>query len=258
MARRGWAAEKIAIARQLEDLDGKIAQLTRLLTRVEEERSALRAASVRTMEAHEQLLRRVYTEMHTGPIQNLGLALLLFDSTVDSRLADPGALGPNASTALGMIETSLRQAMSEMRAIAAGLRLPDLEHLTLSEALLRVARAHERQTSDTVSVELGDLPDHVPPATGIAICRTVQELLALGSQSAAGVSHHVEARLDRGDVRIEISSQKRSLDPADSAIAMDQSGLEAIGSRIVSIGGTLKPESRPGFGARAVVRLPMR
>ena len=100
----------------------------------------VRTAAERTTTLNERSLRRVSADLHDGPGQTLSLALLRLDSMRD-RAAAGRAPTPEE---LAEVETVLREAMSDMRSIAAGLRLPELASLDARDIAERAVSDHER------------------------------------------------------------------------------------------------------------------
>jgi signal transduction histidine kinase len=115
------------IARQQAELREKVAQLTELLAQNEKLSSRVRAASARTAAFNERFLRRISAELHDCPAQDLAFALLRLDS-IGARSGGSGAADEAArptAEEIGKIEGSLAHALRELRAVTAGLRLPD-------------------------------------------------------------------------------------------------------------------------------------
>jgi signal transduction histidine kinase len=128
---------------QRSELNTQVAQLSELLAqnRSLNERVQRAAASVTTL--NERNLRRIGSELHDGPLQDLGLALLNVDTIMafcETPQKDQSQMGMH--TALDNIQDSLRSAMKEIRSISAGLSLPHLNKLTLEEVATRCARSH--------------------------------------------------------------------------------------------------------------------
>ncbi|CAN0502002.1 unnamed protein product, partial [Phaeothamnion confervicola] len=118
------------IARQQRSMGHQVARLTELLAQNADLDRRVRAASARTSAINERFLRRLSAELHDGPAQDIGLALLQLDHLA----APPSANGdarPVVSTSrspgdLAPIEEALRRAMDGVRTLSAGLMLPQL------------------------------------------------------------------------------------------------------------------------------------
>jgi signal transduction histidine kinase len=142
------------IRRQQAALEMHVAQLTDLLAQNAELHQRVQRAARRTAELNERFLRRISAELHDGPAQDLALALLQLDSLhppPNTSSPTPPHV-PDSGDDLERIESSINHALQELRAIAAGLRLPELEHLSLAEAVNRAVRSHERHTLTEVKL----------------------------------------------------------------------------------------------------------
>ena len=95
-----------------------------------------------------QLGEFIVVALHDGPAQEISLALLRLDPILACCEGDRAATsnGPPDSEHVAVIESSLNNALQELRAISCGLGLPQLGDLTLAETIARVVRAHERRT----------------------------------------------------------------------------------------------------------------
>src|SRR5438094_755017 len=112
-------------------LSSQVSRLTDLLKQNAELHERVRRAAARTTALNERFLRRISAELHDGPAQDIGLALLRLDHVV-ARCEVYHALRSSAhqdSQDLAVIESSLNHAMQEERAISYGLELPHLGNL---------------------------------------------------------------------------------------------------------------------------------
>ena len=146
------------IGRQELALRDQVAQLTELLAQNVELHERVRRAATRTTALNERFLRRISAELHDGPAQELGLALLRLDHVGQPSEAGSDASGQPREEPLEVVQSSLRRALQELRAISAGLGVPQLAKLSLPETVARVVRAHERRTGTKVATTLGALP----------------------------------------------------------------------------------------------------
>ncbi len=147
------------LVRQQEELQDKVVQLTTLLAQNKELHERVRRAATRTTALNERFLRRISAELHDGPAQILSLALLRLDSIIAycAKCLLPNGANRSCQEDLDMIQISLRHALVEMRIIAAGLRLPELENRPLTETFTRVVRTHEQRTETKVLLSLHTL-----------------------------------------------------------------------------------------------------
>jgi signal transduction histidine kinase len=147
---------------QQKELSQRVNQLTEILAQNEELHARVRRASASVARLNEGYLKRIGSELHDGPAQDLGLSILKLDALV-ARLEKPvDATGLEAINGqLTEIEGSLQNALKEMRGIAAGLSIPHLDELNLSETVTRAVRAHERRTGTQVKLEIAPSPNRL-------------------------------------------------------------------------------------------------
>ena len=252
-----WASR--TIVRQRADLNNHVAQLTDLLAQNEELRGRLRHAAASVAELHERLLRRISAELHDGPAQDVGLALLRLDTLTapnaaqqpSSAVSDPGTASVEA------IQGYLRNALHEVRTIAAGFRLQELEDLTLPQTLARVVRAHEQRTGTPVTTILDNLPEQASLPVKITAYRLIQEALNNAFRHAGGLGQQVRVSSDGVDLCVEVSDRGPGIDPTSPADGSVHLGLVGMHERVLSLEGTFRIESAPGQGTKVIAHLPL-
>lgn len=216
----------------------------------------VRGAASRGSELNERFLRRTSAELHDGPAQELSFALLKLDGLLVSAQQARPEVGQRIREAvtLASVQESLAKALREMRQIAAGLRLPDLEPLSLGETLERAVRDHQRRTQSEVKLLLGHLPAQPPLPVKIAVFRLVQESLTNAYRHGWGVDQQVRLDSDETWVRLEVSDGG----PGFSKTEGDEHlGLAGMRERVESLGGAFSLESTPGQGTRVRAVLPL-
>lgn len=246
------------IQRQQNELSAQVGQLKELLEQNQELHERVRRAARRTTALNERFLRRISAELHDGPLQDLGLALLRLDHLLPQ--AEPGAYSFSTdSTGAGdfqTVSTSVRHALQEIRAISTGMGLPELENVTLGETVLRAIRAHERRTGTSVNLTMEGLPDSAPLSVKITVYRIIQEGLSNAYRHAGGASQQVEARGDGDQLRVVISDGGPGFDQAHRKEWDDHLGLAGMRERVESLGGVFHIESELGRGTRVIAELP--
>lgn len=255
------------IERQQRALAGQVGRLTELLDQNTELSERVRGAAARTTALNERFLRRFSAELHDGPAQDIGLALLQLDH-VQASISGNGnghangdvphghGGGGDPERELELVQTSLRRALQEVRDTSAGLLLPHLGDLTLAETIDHAVRSHRRRTGSTVAVAALDLPEQVSLATKIALYRVTQEALTNAWRHADGASQTVVAAGGAGTVEVAISDAGPGFDPATLGASEERLGLLGMRERVESLGGEFVVESLPGDGTRVVARLP--
>ncbi|MCA1666880.1 MAG: sensor histidine kinase [Thermomicrobia bacterium] len=248
------------IVRQQRDVQETITRLTGLLGENEQLHARVRLAATRTTTLNERFLRRLSAEMHDGPAQQLSLALLRLDSVSAYCAAcvrhDPAGREENI-TDLDRIQTSLRHALQEVRAISAGLRLPELSGLTLAATVDRVVRMHERRTGTMVAREHDDVAVDVPLPVKITVYRVIEEALNNAYRHGGGSGQSVGVHTNEGTLHIEIADRGPGFDGIPVTDSDQHLGLVGMRERVESLGGLFSIESEPGQGTRVIVQIPI-
>jgi len=239
------------ISRQQTALQAQVQRLTTLLAQNEELHWRVQRAAARTTALNERFLRRVSAELHDGPAQDLGLALLRLDH-VQGQLGAPvvtpanGAAGP--ADDFEVIGGSLRRAMQEVRAISSGLGLPAMDAWTLEDIVSRVVRTHERRTGTQVSVELDCAAELASLPVKITLYRLVQEALTNAYRHAGGQGQRVVVRCDGYELDVAVLDQGPGFNGAHALDSEEHLGLIGMRERVESLGGQFQVESAPGRG----------
>jgi signal transduction histidine kinase len=242
---------------QQKELSLRVNQLTELLTQNEELHARVRRASASVAQLNEGYLRRVGSELHDGPAQDLGLSILKLGS-LSVRLEkplDPAALA-TINGQLTEIEGSLQSALKEMRGIAAGLSIPHLDDLNLSETVIRAVRAHERRTGTQVQLEIGVIPEQTSLPVKITVYRIIQEALNNAFRHAGGSGQRVEIFSDKKGLQLRISDSGPGFVLPKSKSWDGRLGLGGMRERVISLGGQFRVESTPGQGTIIYAMIP--
>jgi signal transduction histidine kinase len=242
------------ISRQRTTLSEQVTQLQTLLAQNATLHERVRRAAARTTALNERFLRRVSAELHDGPAQELGLALLRLDHAIAH--AGPNGAGPApgappaVAEELEIVQGSLDRAMQEVRAISSGLGLPQMEHWTLAETLSRVVSTHERRTGTKAVVRLDCPTVPVSLPVKITLYRLVQEGLTNAYRHAGGVGQQVTVQCVGDNLAVEISDQGPGFDGSVETGPQQHLGLVGMRERVESLGGVFHVESAPGRGTR--------
>jgi signal transduction histidine kinase len=248
------------INRQRTALSAQVTRQAALLVENEALNERVRRAAARTAALNERALRRVSAELHDGPAQDLGVALLRLDHILarGGVAAPHGAAAPDGEAAdLEFIGTSLRRAMGEIRAISSGLGVPQLENWTLTETLSRVISAHERQTGTKVAVTRDCPREQVALPVKITVYRLVQEGLRNAYRHAGGAGQQVLVHCAGDTLRVEVVDGGPGFDPAATSDSGEHLGLAGMRERVESLGGVFQIESVAGQGTRLRADLPL-
>ena len=248
----------LIIETQRGKLNTQVIQLRDLLDQNSRlnERVQRAAASVTTL--NEQNLRRIGSELHDGPLQELGLALLKVDTVIANCETPQKEQNPNTTfPVLEKIQASLQSAMKEIRTISAGLSLPQLNELRLEEVVNRAVLAHIRRTGTRVDLKLDKLPEKSSMPVKITVYRLLQEALNNAYQHAGGIGQEVTVRRENGSLLLEVVDHGQGFDTRPDHSSNGQLGLPGMRERVESLGGTFELESVIGKGTRIAVRLPI-
>ena len=246
------------IARQELVLTRQVDELTDLLDQNAELGMRVHSAAERTTTLNERSMRRVSSDLHDGPGQTLSLALLRLDGL--QKRAERG--DPPSADDISAVEDVLREAMTDMRTVAAGLRLPELAPMGVRDVALRAAEDHERRSGTHVVLSVRDVPDEVPLPVKIALFRALQE--SLSNATRHGQSSTVQVGLVGLTAVRPDALSSLELTVSDDGIGFDAAsfgsdaglGLAGIREQAEILGGSFAIDSTPGAGTRLVVRWP--
>ncbi len=234
-------------------LNDQVSRLTELLSQNKELHDRVRRAAASVATLNERFLRRIGSELHDGPAQDLGLILLKLDALIDR--CERAQLEPLPVDELAGIQSSLQNALKEIRAISTGLSLPQLAELSLQETVIRAVRAHERRTGSRAELDLAPVPEQAALPVKITIYRVLQEALNNAYRHAEGTNQQIKVFMDGDLLVIEVSDQGSGFVIKPPAVINGHLGLAGMRERVESLGGYFAVESEIGKGTRVVARL---
>ncbi len=235
------------IRRQQSELQRRLDQNLRLHERV-------RQAAGRSTALNEQALRRISADLHDGPGQALALALLRLDALQTHCEGNPCCARTTAD--FMTVHTAVRDALSELRAISAGLRLPELERLSVTEVAARAVEDHQRRTGEHLEVHVEDLPAQAPLPVKIALLRTLQEALSNATRHGQGKDVRVDLSSQSDALRLCVSDAGPGFDP-QSVDRSGRLGIAGMRERAELLGGSFEIQSAAGAGASVKVSWPL-
>lgn len=247
----------LLILRQANSLEAQLFETSRLLQQNQSLQSRLIEAQRQTHDHSDQFLRRIGADLHDGPAQLLSVALLRLNE-LDPGVQPPRLEPANPSEALSTIRNATSSALQEIRNISTGLSLPQLDHLTLQQTILRAVADHQRLTKTGVTVEAGDLPLDVPLAIRTCIYRCIQEGLSNAFRHGGAVDQHVTASIEGERIKICISDKGAGFEPANVSVREGALGLAGLRHRVESLGGTFKLIAAPGSGTSVFCLIPLK
>ena len=154
------------------------------------------------------------------------------------------------------IESALQDALRDMRAIAAGLRMPELAELDVRDVASRAVSDHIRRTGSPVTVTLDDAPDQVALPVKIALYRAIQELLSNAFRHGRGADVRLRVEADDRFLALQVSDSGPGFDPQDLA-TVPGLGLAGMHEQAELLGGDFEISSTPGVGTETRVRWPL-
>jgi signal transduction histidine kinase len=216
----------------------------------------VKRAAERATALNENFLQRLSADLHDGPGQDLGFALMQLQ-TVGAACGGEGA--QCAASSLAPVQAAVQSALTDLRAISADLQLPDIHHLTPTELIARVVRDYETKTSAKVQVDC-DVPNVDASARiKITLCRVLQESLANCYRHAQGKNCHVTVRGNGESLTLEVRDEGPGFQPGTGR-RHGRLGLAGMRERVEVVGGmfTIDSAANQGTTVRAVLPLTSR
>ncbi|WP_428622968.1 sensor histidine kinase [Sedimenticola sp.] len=244
---------------QQRELHSQVQELSDLLAQNRQLHERVQRASNRATEVNERFLRRVSAELHDGPAQSIGFALLRLDAVLDETGNHSSAetLAATNTQDPTIIRGALNDALQEIRNLSAGLALPELGQLSLEQTLERVTRAHRRRTGTEVELTLEKTPGRLRLPLKIATYRFVQESLNNAYHHGEGKEQRVRVTCDNQHLVIAVSDHGPGFDTAQLNLLTERLGLAGMRERIESMGGRFSIISTPGQGTLVMASLPL-
>lgn len=243
------------IVSQQNALKANVTQLNELLQQNEVLNGRVRRAAARTTALNEKNLRRISADLHDGPAQDLALALLRIESLSEAF----EETNPEVSQDFRTIQLATESAMEELRTISAGLRLPEIAPISLTETIQRAVHDFEKKTQCSIMLTLGKLPEHAPLPVKITAYRVLKESLANSFRHARGKGLSVHAYTSGDEVAeltVEISDSGPGFNLEEPSV-YSRLGLVGMRERVELLGGHFELHSavKHGTAVRAILPL---
>lgn len=235
------------IIEQQGQLSDKVNQLTVLNQQNQQLQERVIRAAERATALNENLLQRIAADIHDGPGQDLGFALMQLKNLNDTC----GAAGNLEPACI-----AVQSALTDLRAISADLDLPDIEPLGLAEIAQRVVRDFQVKTGCRVALT-SSMPDVAASfRVKVTLYRLLQECLANTFRHAQCQDCRVALQGNAALLRVEVSDQGPGFDP-QAAAKKGRLGLHGMRQRVEVLGGSFDLKSEPGSGTLIRVTLPL-
>jgi len=245
------------IVRQRRDLSEKVAQLTALIEQNTSLHQRVRRAAERATALNENFLQRLSADLHDGPGQDLGFALMQLKTT-DTSCEGAKGDGCAAAARLGPVRVAVQSALDDLRAISADLQLPDIRHLTVAELVGRVVRDYQTKTGAKVQLSCDVTEVEASARVKITLCRVLQESLANAFRHANGKNCQVKVSGCEEWINVEVSDDGPGFQPGSAGERRKgRLGLAGMRERVEVIGGVFDIDSVPNKGTTVKATLPL-
>lgn len=213
--------------------------------------------SRRLIRSQEQERTRIAGELHDG----LGQELQMIRNRTEMALRRH-APTPELSRELSAISETAARAIGGVRALARGLRPPELDQLGLTQALRWLGQNVSGAFGGRLEARIDEVDGRLDREQELDFYRIGQEALsnAMKHSGAAEITFEVQA-VD-GALVLSVFDNGRGFetdaDTADgSAARASGSGLKIMDERAAMLRGTLELRSEPGVGTRLTLRVPV-
>lgn len=249
IVRRG----SLTIISQRSELQSQVTRLSSLLKKNKQLKMRVQRASNRAAEVNEYYLRRIGAELHDGPAQSIGFALLRLDAVTEQHTDKDSS---DSNNEVNRVRTALSDALQEIRSLSSGLSIPELNELSPEEAIIKAVKNHRKRTETQVSVELSTLPKKMDMSFKICIYRFVQEGLNNAFHHASTCEPSVKASYNKKSITISVSDNGPGFD-VDNEKSIDNKrlGLAGLRERVESLGGTFTIISKRNEGVEIIAVL---
>ena len=223
-------------------LNNQVAKLSMLLDENKELQKNMQSASSRAVELNERFLRRVGSDLHDGPAQSIGYALLRLNQVSSKQISEELGYEFHA------VKEALSESIDEIRGISSGLVLPELEQMTLEEATRKVIEKHKMKTGTEVDETYLNLPDQVDLPIKICAYRFAQEGLNNAFKHGGAKKCRFTAQVLNGVLHLSLKDNGVGFRKSKLSADGGHLGLIGLKDRIESLGGKLNINSELGVG----------
>jgi signal transduction histidine kinase len=244
------------IFQQKLDLNDKLQQLTVLNKKNMRLKERVIRAAERATAVNEDFLQCLSADIHDGPGQDLGFALMQLKNMSDSVATSNLLNATNWSQHLEPARLAVQSALTDLRAISSDLDLPDINAFNLQEVAARVVRDFQTKTGSTVELVTHDADRTASFRVKATLYRLLQESLANTYRHADSKDCKVVLMGNKEYVSVEICDDGPGFDPL-SVIKKERLGLTGMRQRIEVLGGHFEIDSTRGAGTVIRVTLPL-
>ncbi|MEI7535590.1 MAG: ATP-binding protein [Comamonadaceae bacterium] len=241
---------------QQRELSLKVHQLTEANQQNTQLQGRVIRAAERATAVNEELLQRISADIHDGPVQDLGFALMQLKTMDDACATDSELLKSPWLKSLGSACVAAQSALTDLRAISTDLDLPDIAQIGPAAIAERVVGDFQLKTDSLVTLTTSTLPDDAVFRVKVTLYRVLQEALANTFRHARGADCRVMLSASDSALMIQISDKGPGFDPA-LALARGRFGLHGMRQRIEVLGGSFDLHSESGTGTTIRMTIPL-
>ena len=220
-----------------DGLQTRIGELALQRAAHEQFRKRVFKANGRVLEMNERHLRRVGRELHAGPLQLAALALLKLDTLGEAQGGLDNIAAVRAAD-IDVIRKALKDCLSQIRHLSAGLAPSEIESLSLAEAISTAVCLHELRTAVAVSCDFHDLPQAAAYPLKACLYQFVEQSLQCAFRHAAHASVHVRATGGE-TLAVQIDYESQLLRSSSWLTEDLELSSEGVRHQIEALGGTL-------------------
>jgi signal transduction histidine kinase len=255
-----WGSLFVVVLRGSRTIDRQLLALSDLSSRNVALRLRVQGAASRFSALNDESLRRIGADLHDGPAQLMGYVALRLDS-LRAHLT-----GAAAAAEIASVEKAVKDSITEIRTIARGLSLPDIDRRALPDLIQSLTESHAARTGTEVALQVDPaLAGDLPLSVKTCVYRAVQEALTNAWRHAEGAGQEVRLTLDGDLLRLSVLDRGPGLShpPQSDEDGQDDGnsgmGLAGLTDRVESLGGHLELRRRkPGPGTELFVEIDLK
>jgi len=194
-------------------------------------------ANRRVYQINESHMQRLATELHSGPVQLVGLALLKLDP-VREMIAKLDA--PTQAKQVEAVRAALDRALEEISTLTETFIPARINTLSIAETIEMAVRRHELKAGVQVNRQIVHLPSHVTFPVKACIYKFILESLRALQDRTGAPTLRAGRHNQLIEVQIQVSSNRLSEAPPPNN---QDRWLEILRDEVGSIGGTLSVSS---------------
>ncbi len=242
---------------QQDQLGDKVAQLTEVNQQNIQLQERVMRAAERATAVNEDLLQRISADIHDGPGQDLGFALMQLKNMDDASAAEGTLQQLPWAKNLAPARIAVQSALTDLRAISADLDLPDIGRLAPADIAERVVRDFQVKTGCQVALTASNPAIAASFRVKVTLYRLLQESLANAYRHAQGADCRVALSASEDALTLEISDKGPGFDE-ETALAKGRFGLHGMRQRAEVLGGNFELKTDAGVGTTIRVSLPLK